>query len=512
MVRILIRMRAAGLSNMRQSPFGIVALVGTATVGLLTAAGTFLTGFTAPLHGGLGEISLLVLVWTCGRIGFAAFSGPDSVTPLDLFRILPTPQKALARSLLVVGFTDPALAFMALAFAALIVFGFRAGPAQGAISILGVAITLALVSALSTIVAAAVPSGSRRRQDASTLIAALLVSAVFVTGTLAPALMASVTDGRASVLSAVLMAMPTGWAGDSISLWSSGAPILALLLLVAFASVCVAMMRWWPRVLAERLVSAGGAGRRARVRRLRRMLPSTPTGAVASKELWLWLRDPLRSGFLLIAFVVGLGVCVVPLVSQGTDVLLPFAGLGTAIIAAAVAGNSFGFDGPSLGITVTTPHAERADIRGRQLAWLLLIGPYAVILSVAGLLIDRQPGLWPWVLALLPVALGGGCGVLALVSAVAPQPLDDGGGPTPSWTLTTYATLLLTAVTAVPVLAALVVGSATGAIWLTWLALPLGIVIGCACTIGLGRAAGTHLERHAPEMLLKLATATSGRR
>jgi ABC-2 type transport system permease protein len=51
---------------------------------------------------------------------------------------------------------------------------------------------------------------------------------------------------------------------------------------------------------------------------------------------------------------------------------MPFDGVLCALIAAACAVNLYGGDGSSLWCTVITPRASRADVRGRQLAWLVL--------------------------------------------------------------------------------------------------------------------------------------------
>jgi ABC-2 type transport system permease protein len=513
-VRILIGMRGAALANVRHGKFGITSLIVASLLGLVAAGATLLLGFTAggSAQGGADQLSLVVLTWAAGRVGFAAFSGGDPAIPLDMFRGLPLSPRVLARALLVVGLADPALFFMAIAYGSIFAFGFRHGPIAGAVGIVGAAALLGLVSVLSTIVAAIVPSGSRRRQDAGTLIAAGLISAVIVTGTLAPALMASIASGHAVALSIVLRVLPTGWATDAVAGAASGSPVVAVVLVVALLGLIAVLVAWWPRVLSERLVSVGGSGHRNGARTHRRILPSTPVGAVASRELRLWIRDPTRAGFLMIAFVVGIGVCVVPLISASTSVLLPFAGLGTAVIAAAIAGNSYGFDGPALGLVLTTPGAERADVRGRQWAWILLVGPYAVLLSLAGLLVSGELGSWPWVIGLLPAALGGATGAFMLVSVLAPQPLDDNGGPTPTWTVKAYVTIFATAITTCPTLACLIVGAATGTAWLSWLGVPVGIATGLVCAIVLGRVAGSRLARRGPETFAVLAAATANRR
>lgn len=452
MVHVLATMRGYALANARQTKFGMVSLIGAALLGFIAAGATLLLGFTAPLEGGSAQISLALLTWAVGRIGFAAFSGADPAMPLDFFRMLPLRRRALPRALLVLGLVDPSLFFLAIAAGSLVAFGFRHSMGSGLFGILGELLFLAFASILSTIVSALVPAGSRRRQDAGTLLAAVLISAVFVTSTLMPAILSSLAKGQDFALALILQIAPTGWAGDSIALSAAGRPWEAVGLVLALTVACAGLTVWWPHVLTNRLESVGGSGRRHRGTPGRRILPSTPAGSVTSRELRLWVRDPTRAGFLLISLVVGLGVCVVPLVSRGADLLLPFAGLGTIVIAAAVAGNSYGFDGPAFGLVLTTPGAERADVRGRQFAWLLLIGPYATLLSFSGLILTGRQDEWAWVLGLLPALLGAASGASILVSAVAPQPLDDGGGPTPAWTIKIYATLILTVLAAAPVL------------------------------------------------------------
>jgi ABC-2 type transport system permease protein len=512
-VRVLIRMRAAALANVRQSRFGIVSLIAGAVIGLLVAGSTLLLGFTATVSspGGADELALVILTWSVGRVGFAAFSGGDPAIQLDLFRIVPVPGRRLSRALLIVGFTDPTLLFIAVAFSALVAFGFRHGVAAGIVGVLGEAGTLALLSIVCTMVAAVVPTGSRRRQDVGTLLAAVLISAVVVMGTLIGPLLALLASGRAGALSPVLRILPTGWGADATALAAEGRPVPAVLLLVALAVSCLLLALWWPRLLAERLVAGGGSRHGGQERPRRRLLPATATGAVASRELRLWIRDPNRAGFLLIAFVVGIGACVVPLISQSTTLLLPFAGLGTIVIAAAVASNSYGFDGAALAIVLGVAGAERADVRGRQLAWFLLVGPYAVLLSVAGLLVAHQQAAWPWVLGLLPAVLGGAVGLVPLVSLVAVQPLDDNGSPGPTWVAKAYATIILVVVSTVPTVVLLVVGGLSGEAWISWLGVPAGVVTGIACTVWLGRIARARLGRRAPEIFQVLVGASGGR-
>ena len=75
---------------------------------------------------------------------------------------------------------------------------------------------------------------------------------------------------------------------------------------------------------------------------------------MTAKELRLWVRDPIRLTCLLIALIVG-AAGAHPAADRGHRVLLPYAGILTAVIAGACACNLYGSDGTSLWLTVMTP-------------------------------------------------------------------------------------------------------------------------------------------------------------
>ena len=453
---------------------------------------------------------MVTLTWIAGRIGFTGFAGGDPAVPLDLFRIVPMPRRALAQALLILGFTDPSIVFIAVALGSSIAFGFRHGAVAGLVGMAGVVAILGVVSIVSTIVGALTPTGSRRRRDIGTLLAAFLISVVAVAGTLVGPLLSRLGSNETPTLGVTLRSLPTGWPAEAMLLAEHGSAA-AVLPLAGLVALTLALWAWWPHVLAERLLSDGSSRRRGRTRDRRRLLPSTAVGAVIGRELRAWIRDPNRAGFLLVAFTVGIGVCVVPLFTRSTTLLLPFAGLGTVVIAAAVAGNVYGFDGPSLALVLGTADVERAEVRGRQLAWLILVGPYAMLLSIGGLAVGGSPFLWPWILALLPAILGGGAGLIPLISLIAVQPLDDNGTPGPTWVVKSYAALLLTVVTGLPALGLLLAGAVTGDSWLALAAIPVGIATGIGCATGLGQLAITRLSRLGAEIFEQLSNAPTGR-
>jgi ABC-2 type transport system permease protein len=190
---------------------------------------------------------------------------------------------------------------------------------------------------------------------------------------------------------------------------STGAlvPLLGLVLVTVLAGGLL-----WPAVLGRRMEGTQPA-RRGPARRTRRLagLGTSATGAVAAKELRLWLREPVRLSCLVIALIVGAGTGVLPRVTAGTGLLLPFAGVITVVIAAACACNLYGNDGSSVWLTVMTPGSARPDVRGRQVGWLIAVGPYAVASTVILTAVSGRPQAWPWALGLLAAVLDGGRGL-----------------------------------------------------------------------------------------------------
>jgi ABC-2 type transport system permease protein len=271
--------------------------------------------------------------------------------------------------------------------------------------------------------------------------------------------------------------------------------------LIGLVLLNVMLVLVWPSVLRRRMQGRHPVRRQnVRGRSSRRLLGNTATAAVAAKELRLWMRDPIRLTCLLIAVVVGTATCVLPRITAGTNLLLPFGGAMTVVIAGACACNLYGNDGASVWVTLLTPRALRADVRGRQVAWLLVVGPYAVVSTVVLTAVDGQPTAWIWALSLLAALLGGGAGIVALASTIWVVPLDEAGNPTPAWSLKVHVALFAVALTAVVPLMMLVVG------W-SWLAIVTGVLTGLALPGWLGDRAISRLAPRQVDVLGALAGA-----
>ncbi|MFD0475045.1 hypothetical protein ACFQ0B_47435 [Nonomuraea thailandensis] len=184
--------------------------------------------------------------------------------------------------------------------------------------------------------------------------------------------------------------------------------------------------------------------------------------------------------------------------------MLPAAGPIFVVMAASMTSNLYGTDGTALWLTLLTPDGD--DVRGRQHAWLAVIAPAALVITVVTTAIAG--GRWPLVLALLPALLGGAAGLVPLLSVYGLIPGTDparrGGNPLrvsdDSGGLTGLAYLMLALVAATGVPAGLVASS------YGWAGVPTGTATGLLCYWALGRLAGHRLRARGPELLQTMRT------
>jgi len=508
MVRILIGLRRTILRNQLARSNPAMLLVGAGLV-LLSAAGTIWLGLAAyPSQAAATDVLALVfLLWVGGRVAQTALAG-DAVLRPELFSLLPLDRRRLARSLLAVGLLDPAGAFTAIAFAALIARAAGLGATATAVAVAAVVLSLLLSSVLSTIAGAVLGPGSRRGHDVGTIVIAVALSVVAVAATLLPALDTALRRGSVPWLADVLTWLPTGWGPVAVQAAARGDWLAVVGSLAGLAVLTAAAAQWWPSVLSRRMDAAARPAHAGGARTGRwSALPRTPTGAVTAKEIRMWVRDPTRLTCLLIALIVGAAACAIPRLTSGTYLLLPYAGILSAIIAGACACNLYGSDGTSLWLTVMAPDSSRADIRGRQAAWLIVVAPYTVAVTIAFTALSGEHAAWPWVLAVLPAVLGGAAGLAPFSSLISVQPPDETGGPTPAYSLKVHIALVVVTLTALVPVAVLVAARAWHEAWLTWGAVPAGLATGAALTACLGGLAVSRLQSRQVRLLRVLADA-----
>ncbi|MHA6757732.1 hypothetical protein [Streptacidiphilus sp. PAMC 29251] len=390
MVGVLIEMRGAILRRRTSTRKGAAGALALAVVILLLAISTLLAGFAHYHVAGAGTdvMATLTFGWLIGWVTGPLFTGDNSELRLDYFKLLPIAPRKLANAMLGAAFVDVSLLFSLVAFAAVIAYGAQAGVAAALVGVLAMLLTLALAVTASTVAVGILgPTvSSRRGRDFGAMVIALLITLVSLASALVPLAAKALTGGHSPLLSAVVRILPSGWGAVAVGAAMRSDWALACLALGGLLVLTLALALVWPAVLERRLrmsSSGGNSPKRSAARSApkRRLLPSTPMGAVIGKELRMYSRSMLRSVSLMIAFLVGVMACVIPSLS-GVELMLPFAGLLFTAIAAACFTNLYGDDGTSLWLTVVIPAVERVDVRGRQCAWALVVGPVGLVLTV----------------------------------------------------------------------------------------------------------------------------------
>ncbi|SDH90514.1 ABC-2 type transport system permease protein [Sinosporangium album] len=491
LAKLMIRMR---LTLMRNSLGGDDAanLYTGVSVGLILAAGTIAVAVLWPAY-----LPLALAAWLSGWIfGPILIGGGNETLRPEYFAMLPATPRRTAAALLAGAFAGPAPAVNLIALLSLPVYGWRHGPAGVLIGLVAAVITLITMVMISRVVVALIGLFVRSRATAASVGVVAGTAIALCSNGWAP--VAALGGDTAAWSHHLVRALPSGWGVAAIEApWP-----LALAILAANAGLIALLLASWATLLSRRVVSAARGGVPPR-RGAPRPFPTTGGARVsAAKELRAWWRDLVRIQLLGTAFSFAL-VFPFLLVPLDAWVVVPFTGLIAIVMAAASSANLYGADGTALWLTLMTPGAERADVRGRQLAWFLIVGPAAIALSLAGTLISGEPWAWPWVLGLLPALLGGGAGIIVLLAVTSLVPGTDphkrGGNPLSTGADETAETSLAWLVLiALPSIAL----PTAGAILLNpWAGVASGVLTGALSAWGLGRIAYRRLENHGTELL-----------
>jgi ABC-2 type transport system permease protein len=459
-VGVLIRMRWRVLRHSLRGKQAGLTVVGL-LAGLVAAGVTLLAAVSDFDEPGVGTdvLAAVYLMWTVGWL-FAPVltSGGDETLRAEHFALLPLSPRQLAAGLLGAAFVGVPAVVTAVAFLGLVL---HADGPHILVALVALPLQLIFVVLLSRVTMAALGAAlrSRRGRDLGILLTAFVGMSGFLVQLLVRAFGPALVSGDSPVLSTVLRSLPSGWGTVAVS---SSSWVLAVACLVGLAALNLLLLVVWGTLLARRntRVSAVAGAVRERAFGSR-----TPLGAVVNKELRTWVRDVRRRVALLSMLVVALITSFGPMLSGGDDGPEPFGGLTVVLFGALLAGNLYGMDGSSMWHTLVIPGAEVVDIRGRQLAWLMIVGPvtllFAFLMPALG-----NPAAYPWVLGLTPALLGGGAGLVVVLSvftayAVPDQkasPFAAGSSPGLARGLTQIGITLLLAVAVLPVVAVVLAG------------------------------------------------------
>ncbi|WP_155368470.1 hypothetical protein [Catellatospora vulcania] len=513
-VAVLVRMKLAILRHSMTGGKAAWMVVG-GVLGIVLAGATIWLSLVETAQPAVVAdlLAAVYLMWALGWVVGPVWGG-STLLRADHFALLAVPRRQLAVGLLGAAFVGVTTAVTLLAFLSLLVYAARLG--FGAVLVAVPAVVLqvvfvVLLSRVATVVFGVVAKSRIGAAFTGALIAAMMVLsqsgwmvavAIQVSGVL--------DTGFGSGFTRTVRALPSGWGLVAVESAGGGRWWRALAALAGLGLLIVALLLVWSRSL--------GTPRRARVtiRGSREVAPSGRglfagrTGAVLRKELRTWRRDPLRTQAVFVPLVWALGTTLLPL-TFGERLLLPWAAPALAVMAGASVSNLYGQDGTALWLTLHTG-SERADVRGRQLAYLLIFGPVAYAVAVGFTVWSGLTWTWPWVLALLPALLGGGAGLGTLISVVAAAPGPDAhrrpdnalehGDTTGQANLMFWGGLL----PAVPPAVLLTLGTVYGNEFLLWAAVPVGVATGVLLAWWLGRVAVTQLRARGTELLFLLRT------
>lgn len=516
MVGALIAMRMRVLAHTLTGTRAAGMITG-GIAGLLLAVGTIVLAATdlAPAAVRSDLLAVVLACWMFGWILGPVYTGggEDSLRP-EHFSLLPIRPLRLAFGLLVAGFVGVAPVVSLIAFSALIVFAAAYGAAGVGISIVAVAVQLILVLVLSRLVVGLLAVAVRSRVGA--VLAALVNAGMAVILNQSWVLIWAAVDselltyGFPPRFSTVLEWLPSSWGLTAITAAGRGDWALVAAALGGLVALILAALGVWARLLVRRTTTRPhqwaprGGGRDGAL--LDRLAARGVTGVVAAKELRTWSRDLMRIHLFCYSVFFGVLYTLVPLIIDWRG-MLPWAGVIVVVMAAGTSANLFGLDGTALWLGLVDPGRERAEVRGRQLAWLLQVAPVTIGITVAGTIYGGTAQTWPWALALLAATLGGGAGLIVLSSVYALVPVIEpkkrGGNPLEAGSIfgQLMVVVLLTSITAVPAALVAWAGTRFDLPALSWAAVVVGLATGAGLALWGGRRAEERLRATGPELL-----------
>jgi ABC-2 type transport system permease protein len=233
---------------------------------------------------------------------------------------------------------------------------------------------------------------------------------------------------------------------------------------------------------------------------------------VIGKELRQWWRDPWRKLEWRSGIYTGLVIGVFASVSGRFELVAPLSGLVIAFMICLSGCNLYGQDGSAVWQTVVGQRrgTVAADVRGRQLAMIILFTPPAVIVSAVVIMVTGEHWAWPAVAAGVPALIGVASGLALVMSAVAVSPgvdprrrvgPNDAGG---SLVLQANISIWLCMMLATPTAAALALGNTMFRPWGPWAAIMVGVLNGGLAYWLLGKITIGYLTDRLPTLFTRI--------
>ncbi|GGC67055.1 hypothetical protein IEU95_03615 [Hoyosella rhizosphaerae] len=516
MVALIMRLRIAIARNDFTGNKAVIPIL-RAFLGFAVGIGALSIGFvTFDRPGADTDVMILVATaWGLGWIFTPLIVGAagSALRPAQ-FALLPVRPREFAVALLVTSMVTVPVVFTAVGLSAPILHAARTAPLALTIAIPAVLAQTLLVVGLSRLASVALTavSTSRKGQDLAMLFTVILGAFLWLAYMALQLIVPRVIDGDPSWLSPALRSVPFGWAALATGFAENEQWFLAVGVLAALvALVAMIALAWIPMVTRQLRwptnTSSGGQGRKGRGKSGPWPAWTTsPTWVSARKELVLLWRDPRRKAQLLIVPVFLIVIFVGPLFAEFFAVYLTSATFILAILLVASFVNLYGFDGPALWQVIVTPGAYEADVRGKQIAWLMIAAPLLIFATALRYAIyGRGVDGAAFDVGITFAVLGAGAGAIVLCSAFAAYPVPSAKQGNPfstrgSFNGSALLSALGTLVALASVFALFAIITAPGG-FVAWLAVPIGVALGFAGWRFGGAFAISHLTEHGPEIL-----------
>jgi len=502
----------------------IVSLLASVLLGCFGMA--VFTGVGRSMANGDLIVVILLPVIVTGIALLSAAAGVETTIDLRNLATEPIGAQRLGSAALVAAMVGPPSLLAVLSGAGLYLgFGGDAGPVGQVVvvaSVLGWLMTLLLCSRTAAAVLGVLAHG-RSRHVAQTL-AAFAAIGMWIGAQLGLQAIQTWDRGRWEHLADLFAWTPPGQIGRALTTAPASPGIATLHLLVGV--VWLPALWWLHGAMTARLVTAPARpGTDARTVRtgivgvragLLRCLPSGPATAVGARTIRTKMRTPREAVNTVVALLLGMGALVVgPLFGDASpdDRIVLTAGL-LHFAVLFESSNAFGFDGPPLWMEIAAGADGRVLTRGKAVASIATMTPFAVLLVVV--LAAIHDG-WRWLPAGLLLASGSvllatGASVMSCTLAPfavpeSPNPFatgDTGQGCVASLVL--LADMVVLGVVSAPVAAAVWWASTQSAALTTAVAL-VGPAVGAAVLFGCLRVAGALIETREAELVARVTPA-----
>ncbi|MDA1774999.1 hypothetical protein PDJ95_27220 [Bacillus cereus] len=517
MVNVLIQMKLSILKHSMNRGSAVLFIM-TGLVGLLLAIGTILLFSFYPTEQTISKSILYVTfaIWTLGWIIGPMLTGGDGILRPEYFVLLPLNSYKLARMLLGVTFigVGPLVSF--LAFIGLLIYAARISIYATVVAVPAIILQLVFVVLLSKVIVSIMGEAMKSRvgMEMGAMFIGFIIAFLNVGWYALPVINRIIFNDTV-----LLYVMPSSWTILAVEYASQSNWLLTSVFLSAITILCGILLFIWTTLLTRSTVRDSKKIKseitNKHYRKVFKIFFETKIGAIITKELKSWGKDPQRGRFLRMGIWIGVFYGIIVTIAD-IPYLMPWAGVIMIVFTSMFACNLYGFDGSTLWLTLVTPGAERIDVRGRQLAWLIAIGPVAILTTIIFTFTSGLTYVYPWVFAVVPALLGGAVGLIVLFSIVNLIPITDphrrGRGTIISGDdmnaskvfITTWFMLLMVLVTTIPSLLVVWLGTSLHIQFIQWLGVPTGVCTGVLLAWLFGRIAYKKLERNGPEFLFEM--------